>query len=49
MLFYDQTNSGCDQESNICIGLSFKLKIGKSSKYATLTMKATILDKDDII
>jgi hypothetical protein len=26
-----------------------KLKIGESSKYATLTMKATILDKSDII
>ena len=25
-----------------------KLKIGESSKYATLTMKATILDKGDI-
>jgi hypothetical protein len=25
-----------------------KLKIGESSKYATLIMKATILDKNDI-
>jgi hypothetical protein len=25
------------------------LKIGESSKYATLVMKATILDKSDII
>jgi hypothetical protein len=28
--------------------LSNKLKIGESSKYATLIMKATILDKSDI-
>jgi hypothetical protein len=26
-----------------------KLRIGESSKYATLAMKATILDKGDII
>jgi hypothetical protein len=26
-----------------------KLKLGESRKYATLAMKATILDKDDII
>jgi hypothetical protein len=29
--------------------LSNKLKIGESSKYAILTIKATILDKSDII
>jgi hypothetical protein len=46
-LFNDQTNNRCDQKNNIRI--SNKLKIGESSKYATLTMKATILDKSDII
>jgi hypothetical protein len=49
MLFNDQTNNRCDQKSNISIRLSNKLKIGESSRYATLTMKATILDKSDII
>jgi hypothetical protein len=33
----------------MCIRLSNKLKLGESSKYATLAMKATILDKSDII
>jgi hypothetical protein len=47
-LFNDQTNNRCDQKSNICIRLSNKLKIGESSKYATLTVKVTILDKGDI-
>jgi hypothetical protein len=45
-LFNDQTNNRCDQTNNIRI--SNKLKIGESSKYATLTIKATILDKSDI-
>jgi hypothetical protein len=36
------------KRTNICIRLSNKLKIGESSKYATLIMKATILDKSDI-
>jgi hypothetical protein len=40
-LFNDQTN-------NIGIRSSNKLKTGESGKYATLTMKATILDKGDI-
>jgi hypothetical protein len=39
-------NNRCDQKSNIII--SNKLRIGESSKYATLTIKATILDKSDI-
>jgi hypothetical protein len=39
-------NNGCDQKKNIRI--SNKLKIGESSKYATLTIKATILNKGDI-
>jgi hypothetical protein len=39
-------NNICDQKNNIRI--SNKLKIGESSKYATLTVKVTILDKDDI-
>jgi hypothetical protein len=43
----DQPNNGCDQKNNICIRLSNKLKIGESSKYATLIMKATICDKSD--
>jgi hypothetical protein len=30
------------------INYQFKLRVGESSKYATLAMKATILDKDDI-
>ena len=42
-LFNDQTNNRYDQKNNICI------RIGESSKYATLAMKATILDKSDII
>jgi hypothetical protein len=45
-LFNDQTNNICDQKNNIII--SNKLKIEESSKYATLTIKATILDKGDI-
>jgi hypothetical protein len=48
-LFNDQTNNRCDQKNNIGISLSNKLKPGESSKYATLTMKATIFDKGDII
>jgi hypothetical protein len=47
-LFNDQTNNRCDQKNNIGIRLSNKLKTGESRKYATLTMKATILDKGDI-
>jgi hypothetical protein len=43
----DHTNNGCDQKNNICIRLLNKLKIGESSKYAALIMKATILDKSD--
>jgi hypothetical protein len=39
-------NNNCDQKSNIRI--SNKLKIRESSKYATLTIKATILNKSDI-
>jgi hypothetical protein len=35
-------------QSRITYALN-KLKIGESSKYATLAMKATILDKSDII
>jgi hypothetical protein len=46
-LFNDQMNNRCDQKNNICIRLSNKLKIGESSKYATLTVKVTIFDKDD--
>jgi hypothetical protein len=46
MLFYDQTSNVCDQESNI---LEYELKIGESNKQATLAMRATILDKSDII
>jgi hypothetical protein len=37
------------QKNNICIRSSNKLKLGESSKYATLTTKVTIFDKDDII
>jgi hypothetical protein len=37
------------EKNNICIRLSNKLKIGESSKYATLTMEATILEEGDII
>jgi hypothetical protein len=48
-LFNDQMNNKCDQNNNICIRLSNKLKLGESSKYATLTVKVTILDKGDII
>jgi hypothetical protein len=48
MLFNDQANNRCDQKNNICISLSYKLKPGESSKYATLTVKVTIFDKDDI-
>jgi hypothetical protein len=40
-------NNNCDQKNNIRI--SNKLKIGESGKYATLTIKATILNKNDII
>jgi hypothetical protein len=47
-LFNDQTNNRCDQKNNIGIRLSNKLKIGESSRYATLTLKVTILDKGDI-
>jgi hypothetical protein len=47
-LFNDQTNNICDQKNNIGIRSLKKLKTGESSKYATLTMKATILDKGDI-
>jgi hypothetical protein len=47
-LFNDQTNNRCDQKNNIGIRLSNKLKTGESSKYATLTLKVTILDKGDI-
>jgi hypothetical protein len=47
-LFNDQTNNRCDQKNNICIRLSNNLKIGESSKYATLIMKAKILDRSDI-
>jgi hypothetical protein len=43
-LFNDQTNNRCDQKNNIGI----RSLTGESSKYATLTMKATIFDKDDI-
>jgi hypothetical protein len=39
-------NNRCDQKNNIRI--PHKLKIGESSKYATLTIKATILDESDI-
>jgi hypothetical protein len=39
-------NNSCDQKNNIRI--SNKLKIGESSKYATLTIKATTLNKSDI-
>ncbi len=46
--FNYQTNNRCDQKNNIFIRLSIKLRVGESSKYATLTMKATILDKGDI-
>jgi hypothetical protein len=35
-------------KNNICIILSNKLKPGESSTYATLTLKVTIFDKDDI-
>jgi hypothetical protein len=48
-LFNDQTHNRCDQENNIGIRSLNKLKMGESSKYATLIMKATILDKGDII
>jgi hypothetical protein len=41
-------NNSCDQKNNICIRLSNKHKIGESTKYATLTVKVTILDKGDI-
>jgi hypothetical protein len=41
-------NNSCDQKNNLCIRLSNKLKIGESSKYTTLTVKVTILDKGDI-
>jgi hypothetical protein len=44
-LFNDQS----DQKNNIGIRSLNKLKKGESSEYATLTMKATILDKGDII
>jgi hypothetical protein len=44
-LFNDQTNNRCDQKNNIYIRLSNKLKIGASSKYATLIMKVAILDE----
>jgi hypothetical protein len=47
-LLNGQTNNICDQKNNICIRLSNKLKIGESNKYATLIMKATILDRSDI-
>jgi hypothetical protein len=47
-LFNDQTNNRCDQKNNICIRLSNKLNIGESNKYATLIMKAAILDRSDI-
>jgi hypothetical protein len=47
-LFNDQTNNRCDQKNNICTRLSNKLKLGESNKYATLTVKVTILDKGDI-
>jgi hypothetical protein len=47
-LFNDQTNNRCDQKNNIGIRLSNKLKTGESNKYATLTLKVTILDKGDI-
>ena len=33
--------------NNICTSLSNKLITGESSNYATLIMKATILDKSD--
>jgi hypothetical protein len=35
--------------NNIGIRSLNKLKMGESSKYATLTMRATILDKGDVI
>jgi hypothetical protein len=47
-LFNDQTNNRCDQKNNIVIRSLNKLKTRESSKYATLTMKATILNKGDI-
>ena len=47
-LFNDQTNNICDQKNNIGIRLSYKLKTGESIKYATLTLKVTILDKGDV-
>jgi hypothetical protein len=39
----------CDQKNNIGIILTNKLILGESNKHATLAMKATILDKSDII
>jgi hypothetical protein len=39
----------CDQKNNIGIRLTNKLILGESNKHATLAMKATILDKSDII
>jgi hypothetical protein len=37
------------KKNNIGIRSLNKLRFGESSEYATLTMKATILDKSDII
>jgi hypothetical protein len=40
----------CDQKNNIGIRLTNKLIFfGESNKHATLAMRATILDKSDII
>jgi hypothetical protein len=47
-LFNDQKHNRYDQKNNIGIRSLNKLKMGESNKYATLTMKATILDKGDI-
>jgi hypothetical protein len=44
----DQTSNRCDQKNNIGIRSLNKFKMGESSKYATSSMKATILDKGDI-
>ena len=42
MLFNDQTNNRCDLKNNICISLSIKLRVGESSKYATLEWKMRV-------
>jgi hypothetical protein len=47
-LFNDQTTDAI-KRTTYALDFQSSSKIGESNKYATLTLKATILDKGDII